>query len=173
MKITGALALTFLGCASAHAGDGFEKVRCGGDIVKALVGQHAGAEPVAKIEARHKDLNLKDLGADEVSDSISSISWRICGTEFVVLEDNRNSTVHDVLQVPSHSASHREFLGSCKLKGKPMPGLVFAILADQARQKELPADAAWKIDEKAIRFIKMSPDDLLCPRDGVWDRPAN
>src|ERR1700734_394528 len=63
--LVGLLLLSLLAVSPAHARDGFEKVRCGGDIVKALVGQRADNETVMVIEARHKDLGLKDLGALE------------------------------------------------------------------------------------------------------------
>ena len=76
------------GCSHAYARDGFEKVRCNTDIAKALVGQRGSNEPVMAIEGRHKDLDLKDLGADDYG-RFSSISWLICGKEFMVLEDNR------------------------------------------------------------------------------------
>ena len=165
-KIVGILILTLLGCSHAYARDGFEKVRCGGDIAKALIGQHGSNEPVVAIEGRHKDLNLKDLGASDY-DSFSSISWLICGQEFMVLEDNRTDIVRDVLQIPLHSKSNPEFQGLCKLKGKLMPESVVAVLRDQGGQNELPADVAWRIDEKAVKFVKVPTDGMLCPRDGI------
>ena len=157
-----------MACARAYAGDGFEKVRCDGDIAKALVGQGGSNERVVAIEGRHKDLDLKDMGASDYG-RFSSIVWLICGKEFMVLEDNRTNIVHDVLQIPPHSKSNPEFEGACKLKGKLMPESVVAILRDQPGADELPADAAWKIDETAVKFVKMSTDDLLCPRDGILE----
>ncbi len=167
--IIGAFMSALLCGAHAYARDGFEKVRCDGDIAKALVGQRGSKEPVVATEARHKDLRLRDLGAQEITDSFSSISWLICGEEFMALEDSRTSTVHDALQIPLHSKSNPEFQGFCKLKGKEMRDVVVAILRDQGGQDELPADAAWKIDEKGMKFVKLSTDDLLCPRSGIWD----
>ena len=165
-KIIATLIFALLGCAHAHASDGFEKVRCGGDIVKALIGQHGANEPVMAIEARHKDLDLKDLGALDYG-RFSSITWMICGKEFMVLEDNKTNVFRDVLQIPPHSKSNPEFQGRCKLKGKETPGNVVAILRDQGGENELPADAAWRIDEKAVKFVKLPTDGLLCPRDGI------
>jgi hypothetical protein len=171
MKRTiGILILTLLGCSQAYARDGFEAVRCDGDIVKALVGQRGVDEPVVKTEARHKDLGLKDLGASD-DDGFSSITWLICGKEFMVLEDDGANIFHDALQIPPHSKSNPAFQGFCKLKGKAMRQVVVAVLRDQTGQDELPAVAAWKIDEKTIKFVKLAPDDLLCPRSGVWDPP--
>ena len=167
-KIVGILILALMGCSHAYARDGFEKVRCNGDIAKALVGQRGSNEPVVAIEGRHKDLDLKDLGASDYG-SFSSITWLICGKEFMVLEDNRTNLIRDVLQIPPHSKSNPEFQGHCKLKGKLMPESVVAILRDQSGQDELPADAAWKIDEKVVKFVKMSTDGMLCPRDGITE----
>jgi hypothetical protein len=163
------MAYVSLGC--AYASDGFEKVRCNGDIAKALVGQRGSNEPVMAIEARHKDLALKDLGASDYG-SFSSITWLICGKEFMLLQDNRTNVFHDVLQIPPHTKSNPEFAGQCKLKGKLMPDSMIAILRDQSGQAELPADAAWKIDAKAVKFVKLSTDDMLCPRDGILPSSA-
>jgi hypothetical protein len=167
-KIVGILILVLMGCSHAYARDGFEKVRCNSDIAKALVGQRGSNERVVAIEGRHKDLDLKDLGASDY-DRFSSISWLICGKEFMVLEDNRTNVVYDALQIPTHSKANPEFEGRCKLKGKLMAESVVAILRDQGGQDELPADAAWKIDEKAVKFVKLSTDDILCPRDGILE----
>jgi hypothetical protein len=164
-KIVGIL-IALMGCSHAYARDGFEKVRCDSDIAKALIGQRGSNEPVVRIESRHKDLDLKDLGASDY-DSFSSISWMICGKEFMVLEDNRTNVFRDVLQIPPHSKSNPEFQGRCKLKGKLMPDSVVAILRDQGGHNELPADAAWRIDKKVFKLIKVSTDSMLCPRDGI------
>jgi len=165
-RIIGIFILILLGCSHAYARDGFEKVRCDGDIAKALIGQRGANEPVVAIEGRHKDLSLKDLGASDY-DSFSLISWLICGKEFMVLQDNRSNIFRDALQIPSHSKSNPEFEGRCKLKGKDMPEDIVAILRDQSGQDELPADAVWKIDKKAVKFVKIPTDDLLCPRNGI------
>jgi hypothetical protein len=165
-KIVCVLILALMGCSQAYARDGFEKVRCGSDIVKALIGQRGANEPVMAIEARHKDLDLKDLGASDY-DKFSSIGWMICGKEYMVLEENRTNLIRDVLQIPPHSKSNPKFEGRCKQNGKLMAESVVAILRDQAGQNELPADAAWRIDEKAVKFVKASTDAMLCPRDGI------
>jgi hypothetical protein len=169
-KYVGVFMLALLGCSNAYARDGFERVRCNGDIVKALIGQRSANETVMAIEARHKDLGLKDLGASE-DNGFSSITWLICGDEYLVLETDRTDIVRDALKIPPHSSSNPEFQGICKLKGKDMAESVVAILRDQSGQQELPADAAWKIDEKAIKFVKIPTEDLLCPRDGILNSP--
>src|SRR5262245_19344894 len=81
--------------------DGFDSVHCGSDVRKALVGHKMSNEPIAVLEERHKDLGLKDLGASEISDRLSIISWGICGEEYVLLEDK--DVVRDVLKFPKHS----------------------------------------------------------------------
>src|SRR2546425_247129 len=84
---------------SAQAGDGFESLKCGADIPQALLGKKMSNERVVAIEGRHKDLGLKDLGADEVSKGLTSNSWLICGGEYMLLEDARG-LVRDVLLFP-------------------------------------------------------------------------
>src|SRR5262245_49042554 len=78
------LLLPLVCLSSIYAGDGFELVRCGTDIAKALVGRKTSNEPVVKIEARHKDIGLKDLGADIISEDkgLNLVFWQICGDEY-------------------------------------------------------------------------------------------
>jgi hypothetical protein len=38
-------------------------------------------QKVSVLEAKHKDLGLKDLGGTEISDRLFLISWKICGEE--------------------------------------------------------------------------------------------
>lgn len=158
-------------CSQAHARDGFEKVRCNGDVARALIGQRGSNEPVVAIEGRHKDLKLKDVGASDYG-RFSSITWLICGREFVVLEHNRTNLIHDVLPIPPRSTTTPAFEGTCKINGKAMREVVIAILRDEGGGDALPAEAAWRIDEKKIRFVRMNPEGLLCPRDGIWKPSA-
>src|SRR6266481_2007481 len=94
---------------STSAADGFDLVRCGSEVRKVLVGHKMSNEPIAVLEERHKDLGLKDLGASEISDRLSVISWRICGEEYALLEDK--DTVRDVLKFPKHSKELPGFIG--------------------------------------------------------------
>src|SRR5438046_4279587 len=105
------LVLPCFGASSICDADGFDSVRCGSDVRKALLGRTMSNETIVTIEARHKDLGLKDLGASEISDRLSVISWRICGEEYVIIEDNKN-IARDVLQFPKQSKDSREFIGS-------------------------------------------------------------
>src|ERR1700726_753736 len=80
--------------------DGFTGIQCGSDIPKALIGKRMSNERIVVLEKRHADLALKDLGASEISGRLSCISWLICGSEFMLLQENRQSgsdIVRDVL----------------------------------------------------------------------------
>ncbi len=167
-----------LGCGAAQAKDGFESVRCGSDIPHALVGKRMSDEPAARIEGRHKELGLKDLGGDEISDSLNATSWLICGKEFMLLSDARG-VVRDALALPAHSRTSPEFAaGTCQANGRQPGGLVVAILDNRGANSDaphysaqdktaLPATAAWKIDEKAGEFVVLSTKGLSCPRGGI------
>ncbi len=156
-----------LASAEAHALDGFEKVQCGSDIPKALVGQRMSDEPVAAIEGRHAALGLKNLGGSEVSDRLFSASWQICGSEFALILDD-HSVIRDALQFPPHSRRAPGFMGSCQVGEKKVPGTVIAVLKNETGVELLAAEAAWKIDEKSAKYVKMTTDGLRCPRDGIF-----
>ena len=165
--------LLLIGCgAQALAKDGFERVSCNADIAKALIGQRAANERIVVIEARHKDLGLKDLGSIESSDNLTTISWLICGKEFVLLEHNGDpSTIYDAVEVTTPSADD-VFVGPCELNGKEMKDSVVAVLnwppgsnplkLREPENQRVPAIAAWRIDEKIRKFVKISADGLLC-----------
>ena len=147
------------------AADGFDSVRCGSDIRKALVGQKMANEKVVVLEARHKNLGLKDLGASEISDHVTAISWEICGDEYVLLEEK--NVVRDVLKFPKHSKDSPAFVGSCQLNGQDLPDAVIGVLKNENGVKMLAAMSAWKIDEKQMKFVELKPEGLRCSRDGI------
>ncbi|HWY40211.1 MAG TPA: hypothetical protein VNX27_05395 [Chthoniobacterales bacterium] len=159
------LVLLLLCVSSIFGADGFESVRCGSDIRKALIGRKTSNERVVVIEARHKDLGLKDLGADEISDGLNLIFWLVCGEEYAVLEDG--DVVRDALKVPKHSKQSPEFVGSCQLNGKDLPDYAIGVLKNEAGSDFLPAVSAWKIDEKQKKFVELKTDGLRCSRDGI------
>lgn len=163
-NILAAIALLFCS-GDLRASDGFASVRCGSDIAKALIGRTMSNEPVVGIVARHKNLGLEDLGGTEISERLFLISWRICGDEYALLEDK--DVVRDVLKFPAHSKDSPEFVGACRIDGKSTPGTIIAVLENHADAENLPAKAAWKIDEARSRFVELSGKGLLCPRDGV------
>ena len=126
------------------AADGFDSVRCESDVRKALLGRKMPNEKIVALEERHKDLGLKDLGASEISDRLTVISWRICGEEYVLLEDK--DVVRDVLKFPKHSKDSPAFIGSCQLNGHDVPGTAIGVLKNGNGVQILPAVSAWKID---------------------------
>ena len=150
------------------ASDGFGAIRCGADdVAKALIGKKMSNERIVDLEKRHEDLGLKDLGASEISERLSCISWLICGSEFMLLQDD--STVRDVLKVPAHSKKSPLFIGACEMNGKETKTIVVAILNTETESgaATLPATIAWKIDEKKTKFVSLSTEELRCPRSGI------
>jgi hypothetical protein len=152
---------------NVDAGDGFESVRCGSDIAKALIGRKGKNEPVVKIEQRHKDLGLKDLGADIISDDerLNLIFWQICGDEYAVLE--YDDVAKDALKFPKHSKETPQFDGSCQLNGKDLPYYAVGVLKNEEGAKMLQAVVAWMIDEKQKKFVPLPIEGLRCSRDGI------
>ncbi|MFN7973049.1 MAG: hypothetical protein U0166_11985 [Acidobacteriota bacterium] len=148
----------------AIAADGFEGVTCDSDVAKTLAGRHMSNERVVVLEARHKDIGLKDLGGSEISDVLFLSSWQICGSEYMLLEEKQ--VVRDVLKVPPHSRAAPEFIGTCRAGDKELDDVV-AILAAAEGKESLAATAAWRIDVKEKRFVKLETDGLRCPRDGI------
>jgi hypothetical protein len=145
--------------------DGFDSVRCGSDVRNALLGRTMPNERAIVIEERHKDLGLKDLGGTEISDRLFLISWRICGEEYVLLEDQ--DVVRDVLKFPKHSKDSPQFIGSCQLNGHDVPGTAIGVLKNEEGVEILPAASAWKIDDKQKKFVKLQTEGLRCARDGI------
>jgi hypothetical protein len=153
-------------CGSSICGaDGFDAVRCGSDVRKALLGRTMSNERIAVLEQRHKELGLKDLGAQEISDRLTTISWRICGEEYALLEDK--NVVRDALKFPKHSKDSPQFIGSCQLNGHDLPGTAIGVLKNENGVGNLPAVVAWKIDEKQKKFVELKTEGLRCSRDGI------
>jgi hypothetical protein len=150
---------------SICAADGFDSVRCGSDVRKALLGRTMPNEKVIAIEERHKDLGLKDLGATEISDRLFLISWRLCGEEYALLEEK--DVVRDVLKFPKHSKDSPEFIGSCQLNGHDVLGTAIGVLKNEDGVEMLPAVIAWKIDDKQKKFVELQTERLRCSRDGI------
>ncbi|HST30093.1 MAG TPA: hypothetical protein VLK27_04570 [Chthoniobacterales bacterium] len=168
-KIIAALmsALPLICVSGIYAGDGFESVRCGSDVVKALIGRKSANEPVVKIEARHKEIQLKHLGADIISDDerLSLVSWQICGEEYATLE--QDDVVKDAIKFPKHSKDTPEFDGSCQVNGKDVPWYAVGVLKNQEGVAMLQALVAWKIDQKQKKFVPLQVEGLRCSRDEI------
>jgi hypothetical protein len=154
--------LPFMLGRNSLSADGFSKVHCGTDIRAALIGQTMKNEPVAATESRHKDLGLQDLGGTEISDDSFLISWRICGEEYVLLE--QKDVVRDALKFPPHSKESPQFIGACQSNHDTV--LMIAIL-ENAEDDFLPAKVAWRIDEKLGKFVVANTEGVRCPRDGI------
>jgi hypothetical protein len=168
MKLCILLFVTGLLVTNAFGGsDAFNDVKCGSDIPKALTGKRMANQRVADFEKRYADLGLKDLGGDEISEHLSTTSWLICGSEYLLLEDE--SFVRDVLKVPAHSKTSPLFIGSCELNGKDSKDILVAILDNEKATDAsvLAAKVAWKIDQKKMKFVSIPVEGLRCPRDGV------
>ena len=161
------LVLPFFCVSSVCAGDEFDSVRCGSDIAKALIGHKMGNETVVNTEAKHKDLSLKHLGAEIVSDDerLNLIFWQICGDEYVLLAED--VTIKDALKFPKHSKETPQFDGICQLNGKDLPEVVLGVLKNEEGAATLQALQAWKIDEKQKKFVELPTEGLRCGRDGI------
>jgi hypothetical protein len=154
-------------CGQAAVADEFAKVQCGADIPRAIIGQRSSNEKIVKTEAKYRALGLKHLGADEVSDRLSSINYLICGAEFVLLVDRQN-LVRDVIAFPAHSRASPAFTGTCQAGGRDLPDVFIGVLNGEAAGDYLPAAPAWKIDQKSAKFVKASSDGLRCARSGIY-----
>ena len=150
---------------SIYGADGFDSVRCGSDVRKALLGHSMSNETIVVLEERHKDLGLNHVGASEISDRLNAISWRICGEEYVLLEDK--DAVRDVLKFPKHSKDSPAFIGSCQLNGHDVPGTAIGVLKNENGVAIFPAISAWKIDDKQMKFVELKTEGLRCSRDGI------
>jgi hypothetical protein len=166
MRLACLLAAMVIATGSAAIADEFQTVKCGGEIPKAMIGQRSPNERVVVTEKKYQALGLKHLGSDQISDSLSSMDWRICGAEYTALVTN--GRVGDVIPVPPHSKQSPAFTGTCQLKGKDLPDIIFAILNRSKDAENLPALNAWKIDQEAAKFVRISTEGLLCPKSGIY-----
>ncbi|MCW5705091.1 MAG: hypothetical protein KIT82_21225 [Bradyrhizobium sp.] len=167
MKVAWLAAAIWLVCGQAASTDQFRKVRCGADIPKALIGQRSANDNIVTLEGRNRALGLKHLGADEISDRLSSINYLICGSEFVLLED-RQGVVRDVIPFPAHSRQSPAFSGICQINGREQRDAYIGVLNGEGTGKWLPVVAAWKIDEKGAKFVKAAAEGLSCARSGIF-----
>jgi hypothetical protein len=166
-KLACILACFYFAWGQIAIADEFQKVQCGSDIPKAMIGQRSSNEPIVKTEKKYRALGLKHLGADEISDRLSSINWQICGQEFIALVDQRG-LVGDVMPFPLHSRQSPAFIGTCQVKGRDLPDVMVAILDGGPATDPLPVRTAWKIDQPRMKFIKTSSEGMLCPRSGIY-----
>ena len=175
-KTLALLVLLILVCANAWARDPFEGIKCGADIPKSLVGRYDATGPVSALEARHKDLGLKNLGGTEISDRLFLASWQVCGSEYELLVNTKSGLIRDVIPFPQHSKSSPQFVGKCQANGKEIPASIVAVLDNSAGSDAkdeklantmLKATGAWKIDESKEKFNKQATENLACPLGAV------
>jgi hypothetical protein len=159
-------AFAALALPQAALSDEFQKVKCGGDIPKAVIGQRSANGPVAATEKKYRALDLKDLGGDEISDRLSTVNWMICGAEYILLVD-RGGLVRDAMAFPAHSKTAPAFSGICQLGGKDLPDIFVAVLDGAGAGDTLAVQTAWKIDQRRAKFVKAPGEGLLCPRSGI------
>jgi len=154
-------------CGQTAFADEFQNLQCGSDIPKAMIGKRSSNGPVAELEKKYRALNLKNLGGDEISDSLSSANFLICGSEYIELID-RKGVVRDALAFPSHSKAAPAFTAICQINSKDLPDVFVGVLDGSAAGDLLPVKTAWKIDQKAARFVPVSEEGLTCPRSGIY-----
>jgi len=150
---------------ACRADDGFGSVTCGGDVAKALVGKKLSNEADSVVENRHKNLALKDLGGDEISDDVFLSTWTICGSDYMLTL--KRGVVSDVLKLPAHAGAEKAFDGDCTKGKTPVPGIVVGILVDRPGADALPAKTAWKLDDKTGKFTSIPADGLTCARHDI------
>ena len=151
--------LALLMAGSTKAQDQFDGINCGTQIEKALIGKHVTDGAMAKVEARHKDLQLKSVGGDEWDDYYFLENWQVCGTEYDLIVKNSSHIVIDVLKVPAHSRTNPMIVGECK-RGPKSESVLIAIVAnpggvDPRKSKDtmLKATNAWTVDAKTHKFV--------------------
>ena len=147
------------------AEDGFGSVTCGGDIPKAMVGKKLSNESDSAVENRQKNLTLKDLGGDEITDDLFLSTWTICGSDYMLTL--KRGVVSDVLKMPAHAGAEKEFDGDCTKGKTPVPGVIVGILVDRSGSDALSAKTVWKLDEKTGKFTSMPADGLTCARHDI------
>ena len=147
------------------AEDGFGSVTCAGDIPKALVGKKLSNESDGVVESRHKNLALKDLGGDEITDDIFLSTWTICGNDYMLTL--KHGVVSDVLKMPAHAGAEKEFDGDCRKGNAPVSGVIVGILVDRPGSDALSAKTAWKLDDKTGKFTSIPADGLTCARHDI------
>jgi hypothetical protein len=156
-----------LALGQAAFADEFQNLKCGADIAKAMIGKRSASAPVVELEKKYRALGLKSLGGDEISENLSSANLMICGAEYIELVD-RKGIVRDVLAFPPHAKTQPAFSGMCQMKGKDLPDVIVGVLDGSAANAPLPVKTAWKIDQKQVKFVAISGEGMLCPKEGIY-----
>ena len=166
-KLAGLVVAIFLACGQSAFADEYQGLHCGDDITKAMIGKRTVNAPIVEIEKKYRAIGLKNLGGDEISDNLSSVGSMICGSEYIELID-RKGIVRDALAFPQHSKTQPAFSGFCQVNGKDLPDVIVGVLDGSAAGDLLPVKTAWKIDQKQVKFVAISGEGMLCPKEGIY-----
>ncbi len=173
-----ALVPFLLFCTGAEAKSAFDAVTCNADVPKGLIGKILPNDTASVLESKYKAIGLKDLGGDEISDTLNAGSWGICGHDYMVLLDDKG-VIRDAYPVPAHSRRAPEAGSPCNIDGKPSMTVIYAVLDNPAGDPksmahystddstQLKATAAWTIDEKHAKFAAFPTAGLTCPRSSI------
>lgn len=157
--------------------DEFAGVRCSRDVRSAMIGRALARGRAVQIEAAHRDIGLRNLGGSEVNDTLFLGGWEICGNEYQVLMTP--SRITDVARFPAHSRRNPAVFGTCTRDGKRIRDGVLAVLDNASAPDSaelhyssddttsLAAIAAWRVDERHGRFVKLASAGLRCPRGQI------
>ena len=157
------LAMASLSTHAAGAEKSFDGITCQSNISSALVGRHMPNERAASIEERYKSIRLKDIGAfgmEAEGDPWTLISWEICGREYLLLE--RQDVVKDVLASEIPPGGPHAQIASCAADGSKLPGTGVAFVERDEKKWPRAVKSAWLIDDKKIKFVKVTANEIVC-----------
>lgn len=158
LALVQALALPVLAQAQPRSFDGLS---CTSNIEQELAGRTMPNETVAVLESRYKALGLKDVGGDEISDKLSLTTWRICGDQYLLLQ--QGDRVKSVLKIPEQYRSSGDVFPCVPVGGKD-GGYIIAVPGARGKSNRRSV-AAWRLDEKALKFNPVQPGVLECERE--------
>lgn len=141
----------------------FRGINCKSDLTKLMQGRSFPNEAVNAIEAKHRDLSLESLGSNVIetsNDPINLSSWLVCGREYLLLE--KKAVVRDVLASPFPNAEPQSEISRCVVDGRPDPRMVVWFTLDQNTEKTKLASQAWVVDDKKLKFVKLTAKVIQC-----------
>jgi hypothetical protein len=162
-RLLSLLGLLLISMHAACAATSFDEINCKSNVASALIGRQMADERIVAIEARYKDISLKNLGAfgmESEGDPWTLVSWSICGREYLVLE--RHGIVRDALASPLKSGGPQSQVASCTVDGSSLSGTVVVFLDADDKKWPKPVKYAWLIDNTAIRFGRIKGNEIIC-----------
>ena len=159
LRLATFLLLTIASGAATSAPQSFDALTCKTDIEQALVGRAMPNERVEALEKRYKNLELKDLGGYEVSDTLFLIFWRICGDEYALLQ--RSDRVTAALKTGKH-VEGKEALICHPTEASKDVGVFIAAAGATRTKTGIVAERAWRIDEPSGSFVPATDGKLEC-----------